>query len=73
MKHMSRRLLITLVAAAVLAACGCGRHKASSEDCKSVLDRIIELELSESGYRDAREGSGTLPGFPRRHCRGERI
>lgn len=50
---MGRRLLITFVAIAVFGSTGCGRHKATTGDCRAVLDRIIELELSESGYRDA--------------------
>jgi hypothetical protein len=36
----------------LLAAPGCRRQPASVEDCRAVLDRIIELELSEAGYRD---------------------
>lgn len=49
---MRRRFPIIVVAIAILASAGCGRYKATTEDCRAVLDRIIELELSESGYRD---------------------
>jgi hypothetical protein len=38
---------------AVAAAPGCRRHPASEVDCQQVLDRIVELELREQGYRDA--------------------
>ena len=31
---------------------GCGRHAATADDCRAVLDRIIDVELAESGYRD---------------------
>ena len=31
---------------------GCHRHVASAADCRAVLDRLVELELKESGYRD---------------------
>jgi hypothetical protein len=37
----------------VTVASSCHRRLASEEDCKSVLNRLIELELNESGYRDA--------------------
>ena len=54
MNRMRRRSPITFVAIALLVSAGCGRHKATTADCRAVLDRIIELELSESpGYRDA--------------------
>jgi len=41
---------ISLVIAVV--ACGCNRHPASSGECEAVLQRLVELELNESGYRD---------------------
>ena len=45
-----RLLFLPLV---VLAATpGCRRHAASKSDCAAVLDRLVELELEESGYRD---------------------
>jgi hypothetical protein len=31
---------------------GCHRHLASAADCSGLLDRLVELELKESGYRD---------------------
>lgn len=36
----------------LLAATGCNRHPASAGECEAILNRLIELELSESGYRD---------------------
>lgn len=38
---------------AIAAVSGCRRHPASEIDCQQVLNRLIELELNESGYRDA--------------------
>lgn len=41
------------VALAVSAiAGGCHRRVATAADCRAVLDRMVELELEESGYRD---------------------
>jgi hypothetical protein len=31
---------------------GCNRHPATEEDCEAILHRLVDLELSESGYRD---------------------
>jgi hypothetical protein len=31
---------------------GCRRHRMSADDCRRVLDRIIEFELAERGFRD---------------------
>ena len=77
--RMRRRLVITFVAIAALAPVGCGRHKATTEDCRAVLDRIIELELSESGYRDAVLRARWKSDFGRRfapdlrRCQGLRV
>ncbi len=51
------RSLDDLLFAGVLLVClvgtsGCRRHAASAEDCAGVLNRLIDLELIESGYRD---------------------
>jgi hypothetical protein len=48
-----RSILFVLLALAAVALAGCGRHTATPDDCRVVLDRIIELELTESGYRDS--------------------
>lgn len=47
-----RRAAIAAVIAGVVAIAGCHRHRASAEDCRAVLDRLVDLELKESGYRD---------------------
>jgi len=31
---------------------GCHRHVASREDCRAILDRLVEMELTESGFHD---------------------
>jgi len=33
-------------------ASGCHRRHATEEDCARILDRIVEIELSERGFRD---------------------
>lgn len=53
MRSSQRRFLFAFLALGVIALAGCGRHKATPADCGAVLDRLIELELTESGYRDA--------------------
>jgi len=49
-----RRLLrhSWLVFFVIAAAGGCHRRPASMDDCVAVLDKLVELELEESGYRD---------------------
>jgi hypothetical protein len=48
---MQRRSLFVL-ALALAASSGCNRHRAAPADCIAVLDRLVDLELTESGYRD---------------------
>ena len=45
-----RGLPLGLAALALLS--GCHRHRASPQDCKAALDRLIDVELVELGYRD---------------------
>lgn len=47
-----RRLAVFAGIAAAAAVGGCHRHIASSGDCRAILDRLVEMELRESGYRD---------------------
>ena len=47
-----RRKSSLLLVAALTTSVGCGRHRATQTDCAPVLDRLVELELTESGYRD---------------------
>lgn len=37
---------------ALILAAGCGNGRASHDDCTAILDRIVELELREMGFRD---------------------
>lgn len=41
--------LLTVV---ITGSSGCHQHRATTEDCHAVLDRLVEIELNESGYRD---------------------
>jgi len=44
---MKRLLLLVLLLPA-----GCRRAPLSAEDCRRILDRIVDLELAERGFRD---------------------
>jgi hypothetical protein len=53
---MSRRwpAVVALSAAlAVTSLFGCRRDRATAEVCGAILDRIVEVELDEQGFRDA--------------------
>ncbi|HEY2732026.1 MAG TPA: hypothetical protein VGK52_18920 [Polyangia bacterium] len=53
MKTAARRRSTALaLACALILAGGCHRHAASPDDCAAVFDRLVDLELTESGYRD---------------------
>ena len=52
MRPVGDLVLAALVFILVFAAPGCRRHAASADDCNDVLNRLIDLELVESGYRD---------------------
>ena len=52
MRTLNDLLCVGLIVMFVLAASGCRRHAATTEDCGDVLNRLIDLELVESGYRD---------------------
>jgi hypothetical protein len=41
-----------LLAFVTAGSSGCHQHRATTEDCHAVLDRLVEIELNESGYRD---------------------
>jgi hypothetical protein len=47
-----RRLALAAGLGTLLAFAGCHRHAASHADCRAVLDRLVDLELAESGYHD---------------------
>ena len=48
---MRSTLVLALGLAALLAA-GCGGRRATAEDCREILDRLVDLELQERGFRD---------------------
>jgi hypothetical protein len=52
MRSHSSLSLVCLVAATTLVSSGCRRHAASATECARMLGRLVEMELSESGYRD---------------------
>ena len=31
---------------------GCHRHTATQADCRAILNRLVEMELTESGFHD---------------------
>jgi hypothetical protein len=51
-----RRMLSNAWRAAMVAGLaalgGCQQHTATTADCRAILDRLVELELEESGFRD---------------------
>jgi hypothetical protein len=50
---MRRAALVLLMGLlAIIAACRRG-HPASEAECAALLDRLVDLELEERGYRDA--------------------
>jgi hypothetical protein len=76
MRRRSSLTLLGLLAATTLLSSGCHRHAASAADCASILDRLVEMELSESGYRDRVLRARWQEELERRfapdleHCRG---
>ena len=46
----SRFLLLVVLVGGEIS--GCNRHPASTDECEAILHRLIDLELSEAGYRD---------------------
>jgi hypothetical protein len=42
---------VTLIVG-LTAFAGCHRHAATDADCRAILDRLVELELKEQGFRD---------------------
>ncbi|MFL5308789.1 MAG: hypothetical protein ACJ8F1_26490 [Polyangia bacterium] len=49
---MSKRAGMWAVAVAVALLAGCHRHVATPADCRAILNRLVEMELAESGFRD---------------------
>jgi hypothetical protein len=48
---MKRWMRVAMLAGLSLVA-GCRRHRMTPDECNLVLDRIVELELAERGFRD---------------------
>ena len=46
------RLPALLLLGGLLPLAGCHRHAATATDCRAILDRLVEMELKESGFRD---------------------
>jgi hypothetical protein len=47
-----RAPLILAVGITLLAGAGCGGRRATADDCREILDRLVDLELQERGFRD---------------------
>jgi hypothetical protein len=50
--RLLRLLFLIFVVIQFAQFAGCKRHTATEEDCEAILHRLVDLELSESGYRD---------------------
>jgi len=48
----TRLLMLALCGALMAATVGCERHRATSQDCTRIFDRLVEVELLERGLRD---------------------
>lgn len=46
------RVLAFVAVGSLVALPGCSRERATEESCNQILDRIVELELHEKGFRD---------------------
>ncbi|MCB9565954.1 MAG: hypothetical protein H6710_01795 [Myxococcales bacterium] len=51
-RTLLRRLAGLALAGLALASAACEGRAATPEECEAILDRIVELELREQGYRD---------------------
>jgi hypothetical protein len=49
MKRARRIVAVALLAAGLG---GCHRHMATPDDCRAILNRLVEMELTESGFHD---------------------
>jgi len=49
---MSRTGGVLLGAFLLAGLAGCHRHDATPADCRAILDRLVEMELAESGFHD---------------------
>jgi hypothetical protein len=71
-----RLFLICGLAAALLVVPACGRRAATAADCRALLDRMIDVDLDESGFRDpvlrarSRENLGRRFALDLERCKG---
>jgi hypothetical protein len=82
-RHPSLRcawgLLFTLLIGLIPGAVGCRADRATAEDCGQVLDRIVELELTEKGFHDPalvdrkRQELRSLLQPELKQCQGQRL
>jgi len=54
------------IAAAILVVPACGRRAATAADCRAMLDRLVDVELDESGFRDPVLRARSRDNFARR-------
>ena len=79
MRSLNDLVFAAFIVMFVLAASGCPRHAATTEDCGDVLNRLIDLELVESGYRDPALRTRWLQDLERRfapdlaRCRNQKV
>lgn len=72
----ARRLLTSLLVAPLGMGLACERSIATAEQCGRILDRIVDIELDEQGFRDPILGARKKAEMRRllaselRHCVG---
>jgi hypothetical protein len=49
---MMTRLTIAAAAATLVVTGACQTRHATADDCAALLDRVVALDMKESGYRD---------------------
>lgn len=77
---MIRRSVHRLAAlSSLVTLAACSESRATTEDCRAIFERIVELELEEMGYRDPalaerkRAELGRVLGPELQRCEGRRI
>jgi len=51
-KNLPLALAFATLAATAMSSAGCHKRPATRDDCLAVIDRLVQLELAESGFRD---------------------
>jgi len=49
---MTARPMLTVMLVASVLTASCRSRVATREDCQQILDRLVDLELQEKGFRD---------------------